>query len=105
MKTNGTSPISKYDGSQKTVTQEVKSEPKELSYNAILSQVKFLQGKVLTVIDAVSAEKEQKKAIKDLIKNAFSQQLNWIYELCGYPEDANLDESEEGQFPPHQIVN
>ena len=102
---NGTSPIAKYDGSQKVVMQEVKSKSRELPYNAIQSQVRFLQGKVLTVIDAISAEREQKKAIKDLIKNAFSQQLNWLYELCGYPEDANLMEVEEGMLPPHDIAN
>lgn len=51
-----------------------------LPYDEIESQIKFLQGKVLTIIDA-SLLGEQKKAVKDLINQQFSEQLNWIYEL------------------------
>lgn len=57
-----------------------------LDYNAIEAQIKFLQGKVLTVIDASMADSRQNKAIKDLINSKFSEQLNWMYELChGHP--------------------
>lgn len=55
-----------------------------LGYTQIESQIKFLQGKVLTVIDA-SVTGTQNKAIKDLVKRAFSEQLTWIAQLC-YPE-------------------
>lgn len=68
------------------VPWEVKSEPKAMEYVAIEGQIKYLMGNILTVIDAVMPEGEQKKSTKDLIKDKFSQQLNWIYELCGYPE-------------------
>lgn len=54
----------------------------KLPYDAIESQVKFLQGKVLTVIDASYQEGGQKKAVKDLINKAFSEQLTWILQLC-----------------------
>lgn len=39
-------------------------------------RVKYIQGKVLTVIDAVISEKEQKKAIKDIINQVISSELN-----------------------------
>ena len=55
-----------------------------LSYEEILSQIKFLQGKVLTVIEASIANEPQQKAVKDLIKKMFSEQLTWILKQC-YP--------------------
>jgi hypothetical protein len=54
----------------------------KLGYVSIESQIKFLQGKVLTVIDASYSEQVQKKAVKDLINKFFSEQLTWILELC-----------------------
>ncbi len=53
----------------------------ELSYSAIAAQVKFIQGKVLTVVDASYGDAVQRKAIKDIINNYFSESLNWLYDL------------------------
>ncbi|MFA5696337.1 MAG: hypothetical protein WC917_02725 [Bacilli bacterium] len=66
---------------------QVKLNPKlgkenKLNYFQVESQIKFLQGKVLTVIDASYSDKEQRKAVKDLVKSAFSIQLAWILQLC-----------------------
>ncbi len=74
---------------------KVESDPKPMEFSAIQAQLKFLMGKVLTVVDATYQDKEQKKAVKDLIKDSFSGQLNWIYELCGYPEVNNDNSKEE----------
>lgn len=52
-------------------------------FDTIQTQVKFLQGKVLTVIDAAIIG-QQNKAIKDLINKMFSEQLTYISQLC-YP--------------------
>jgi len=62
-------------------------KPKEVPmyYGGISSQIKFLQGKVLTVIDASYTNEKQLKAVKDLINKMFSEQLTWISQLC-YPE-------------------
>lgn len=70
----------------KVMQWEVKSEPKALDYIAIESQVKFLMGDVLTIVDASYTDPIQRKAVKDLIKNSFHSKLNWLYELCGYPD-------------------
>lgn len=50
-------------------------------YNSIETQVKFLQGKVLTVIDACLPMGEQKNAIKQLINQKFSEQLDHVYNI------------------------
>jgi len=61
---------------------EYLDKEKFFGYGVIETQVKFLQGKVLTVIDASYPVGEQKKAIKDLVNKMFSEQLTWISQLC-----------------------
>lgn len=39
-------------------------------------RVKYIQGKVLTIVDAVILDKEQKKAIKDIINQVISVELS-----------------------------
>lgn len=60
---------------------ETKKIP-SLPLSAIQAQISFIQGKVLTIIDATSASDAQNKAIKDLVKDAFRTQLNWIGSLA-----------------------
>lgn len=86
-------------------TNEDKSTP--MLYNGIESQIKFLQGKVLTVIDASMPSGEQKKAIKDLINQKFSEQLNHIYNITRFNEKIHSEfgsgvivESFSGQKSP-----
>lgn len=50
--------------------------PVEMS--VLEDQVSFLKGKVLTVIDAAISDQEQRKAVKDLIKNAFQDQMDYV---------------------------
>lgn len=66
------------------MSKNLVGKTEKLDYQSVESQVKFLQGKVLTIIDA-SITGTQNKAIKDLINRAFSEQLTWIVQLC-YPE-------------------
>lgn len=58
---------------------------KSLDFPFIQSQVSFLEGKVLTVIDAIITDERQLKAAKDLVRTAFYDQLTWISQLC-YPD-------------------
>lgn len=53
-----------------------------LPLSAIIAQTRFLQGSVLTIIDASYASPEQNKAIKDLIKQAFSDKMRWVTSLA-----------------------
>jgi hypothetical protein len=56
-----------------------------LPYGSIVSQFKFLQGKVLTVIEASYSDERQLKAVKDLVNKMFSEQMTWVSQLC-YPD-------------------
>jgi len=53
-----------------------------LSEIAILAQVRFLEGDVLTIADATYVNETQNKAVKDLLKQAFRNKMQWITELC-----------------------
>jgi len=71
----------------------------KLGFSPIKSQLNFLKGKVLTVIDASIQDEIQRKAIKDLIHNAFEEQIDWIYQLCGLPSTPDtMDISEEKNY-------
>lgn len=45
------------------------------------AQVNFLQGRILTIIDASFSDKEQRKAMKDVIKGEFIETLSHITDL------------------------
>lgn len=61
-----------------------------LSYGSIESQLNFLKGKVLTVVDASYEASEQREAVKALVHMQFREQLDWMYELSyGHPKIAN----------------
>lgn len=57
----------------------------KLDYSGVISQFKFLQGKVLTVIEASFSDERQLKAVKDLINKMFSEQMTYCAQLC-FPE-------------------
>lgn len=51
----------------------------------VIAQFNHLQGKVLTVVDAAIVEPQQNKAIKDLVKKAFYDQMDYVVELARGP--------------------
>lgn len=53
-----------------------------LPFSAIQAQTSFLQGKVLTIVDASYASETQNKAIKDLIKQTFADHIKWMRSLA-----------------------
>ena len=62
----------------------------------INSQVGFLQGRVLTILDVSIANARQNKAIKDLVKSEFFDIVEHITTLClgdGWMKEINVDES------------
>lgn len=56
-------------------------EEKDLPPERVLSVVKHLQGKILTIVDASYDDKDRAKFVKDLVKDAFSSSSNWLYEM------------------------
>lgn len=59
----------------------------ELKYGDIEDQTRILQGKILTIIDAVIVDKNQNKSVKDLINSQFCERLNrlWRIAIGEYP--------------------
>lgn len=56
-------------------------EEKPLDAYRVLSVVKHLQGRVLTVVDATFTDEKRIKYVKDLVKECFSASSNWLYEM------------------------
>jgi len=56
-------------------------EEKPLDAYRVISILKHLQGKVLTVVDATFSDEKRIKYVKDLMKDCFSQSGDWIYEM------------------------
>lgn len=50
-----------------------------LSHIEIENIIKYIQGKVLTVVEAIALNPIQLKATKDLVKHIFSEQLTRLY--------------------------
>lgn len=69
---------------KETSSEVLGSRP--LEFSSIVAQLGFLEGKVLTIIDASYTNERQLKAVKDLVKKMFSEQRNWIGQLC-YPTE------------------
>jgi len=53
-----------------------------LSYEEVDSNITSLLGEILTIIDGGIIDKQQNKALKDLIKNKFYGQLEWIRKIA-----------------------
>ena len=55
-----------------------------LTHNFLLDTLRKIMGKTLTIVDASIYDKQQNKAIKDLIRNVISDEMNfsadWAYD-------------------------
>lgn len=58
-------------------------------FDLVSRHLRWLQGEVLTVIDA-AIDGEKNKAIKDLIKDKFSSKIDWMYQLGGLVEEQQV---------------
>jgi len=65
----------------------IRGEYAVMDFSLISQQIKWLMGEVLTITEAVIDDERKLKATKDIIKDKFSNKLNWIYELCGMPSN------------------
>lgn len=50
-------------------------------FGTVIPQIKFLQGRILTIIDATCEDKERAKYVKDLVKDAFVSQADNIIQV------------------------
>lgn len=56
--------------------------PHKITFDQARHVLSGAQGKVLTIIDATYTDTPRLKFVKDLIRNAFSEQGNWLFELA-----------------------
>lgn len=64
------------------------------SYEFISAEIRKLTGQVLTVIDASISDERQLKAVKDLIRNHFADELNSLWETS----EGSWQETVEGSL-------
>lgn len=64
------------------------------------TQVRFLEGDILTIIDASIGEKEQRKALKDVLRNAFKRRMDYIAEILTEEKGNSIDEHGNITFAP-----
>lgn len=69
------------------LTNEADAACRETKFNyfSIESQLKYLQGRVLTLIEASLTDLEQRKATKDLAKSLFSDAMVHAYNMAVHP--------------------
>lgn len=83
--------------SKKTLTVEELSEKfkaKEFTGTWVCDQLRFLLGRVLTVIDASIADPRQNKAIKDVLKGEFINKLAHVSDVLSEGKDIQPSEEE-----------
>jgi len=54
---------------------------KPLDFEQVRHVLMGTQGKILTIIDAVFVDEKRLKYVKDLVREAFSNQCDWAFEL------------------------
>lgn len=59
-----------------------KLEINKVCYGDIEHRVRYLEGDILTIIDAVIADKNQNKATKDLIRNRIGTFRNELWKIA-----------------------
>ena len=61
--------------------QELQASP-TLSIGTVHTQLSYVEGEVLTHVDAAFSDIEQRKAFKSLMRTLFKQRHNWFDELA-----------------------
>ncbi len=68
-----------------------------LRFSYVSRQLRYLQGEILTILEATIDDERKLKAVKDLVKDKISAKISWVYENCGCPleEEHGLGELED----------
>lgn len=67
-----------------------------MKFSLVSRHLRWLQGEILTILEASIEDERRLKAVKDLVKDKISAKISWIYEQCGIPEDEEgLGEDEQ----------
>lgn len=68
-------------------------KPETFDVDTVRAQLSHVQGKILTIVEAVIEDERQLKATKDLINNAFSNQLSYVWQMA-WPDTRMLTRDE-----------
>lgn len=74
------------------------NQGKPIFYKQIVSQFRYLEGNILTIVDAAFSDREQRKAVKDLVRGHIGRHLNDIEYSCF------RGRNEDGSIPAHPPV-
>ncbi len=75
--------------------EEVGLEEKNLfSFMFAKQNIQHLEGRMLSIIDAVIVDKQQRKSVKDLVRNEFSNKYDWLWEAA-YMVNVDVDYAHE----------
>lgn len=70
-----------------------RGEEKAIRFSLASRHLRWLQGEILTIIDATLSDERKLRAVKDLVRDKFAAKISWLYEQCGAPE------SEQSELP------
>jgi len=57
-----------------------------MRFSLVSRNLRWLQGEILTILEASIDNDNKLKAVKDLVKDKISAKISWLYEQCGKPE-------------------
>lgn len=57
------------------------TEQNYLTEQGVKSQIQYLQGQILTLIEATVADKEQREATKDIANRYFNKRLDVVFKI------------------------
>lgn len=68
-----------------------------MRFSLVSRHLRWLQGEILTVLEATIDDDRKLNATKQLVKDKISAKISWIYEQCGIPteQDYALSDTEE----------
>jgi len=56
-------------------------EQNYITYEGVKAQIQYLQGQILTLIEATTADKEQRQATKDIANRYFNKRHDVVFEI------------------------
>lgn len=84
------------NGTKLVEPREIGGPERVMRFSLISRQLRWLQGELLTILEATIDDNRKLEATKNLVKDKFNSKISWIYELCGAPveEEKGLEEVE-----------
>lgn len=76
----------------------------DMPHEIVEAHLNLVQGKVLTLVDALFPEGAQNKSVKDTIKSFFRSELQEVWRYC-HPKIKPLTEAEMERLEPSDDVD